>query len=623
MKRGSCCLGLHLALLQLLSVRSACTTNTLKVHNAYELINVSNIVNAQTSTSITVFLEADIDFTNVTDNFVPIGKEYNFTGVFDGKGHIISGLKLNSSYESIGLFGYAKDATIKNVIIDESCSIESHAKGTLIYTGSVIGKCSGSNQGCRVESIVNMGRVVSHENKGNSYIGGIAGFVSENNGHLINCVNYGDVMLLNGNSGRVGGIVGHSNSFNIQNCLNYGRIRLNKNNGGSVGGIAGSNGGVIENCISVGEISLNEGTIGAIVGDAQSGSSIIHCFWTDNVKYNNTYGQRGKETYNEENATIVVLNATSVDKLNQYASDRNWNSWILNLDNRSFSFNFNNNEQSLMLNFQLAPLLRLSGDDNHTFHGWFTDNIFTKNFTGSPNETALYSSYGVLHTLTFVGKGGNVTVNSTQAEGSMTAFPDKSFYIMAGHTFNGWNPDNTTVPDDDATLTALYIRNNYTVSFVFGNGTNATYAFGYNDRIVYPNVSRRRGYTFSGWSSNISFMGCSNITIKALWEESSEYVEIVFGKVGITKEKVEEIITEYTQDEFVIKKFDPDEDNGETKVIIKFQDKTSAENFVENIKETYDPTTGISIKKVGYIPSGIMSLSPTNFHFMDLILYTF
>ena len=99
--------------------------------SAEDLIKFSENVNSGTSYSgATVFLDADIDFSGgLSEQFEPVGKDsirkYYFQGTFDGQGHIISNLVVKSSSEYIGLFGYSREATIRNVVMDFSCSFVS------------------------------------------------------------------------------------------------------------------------------------------------------------------------------------------------------------------------------------------------------------------------------------------------------------------------------------------------------------------------------------------------------------------------------------------------------------------------------------------------------------------
>ena len=88
-------------------------------------------------------------------------------------------------------------------------------------------------------------------------------------------------------------------------------------------------------------------------------------------------------------------------------------------------------------------------------------------------------------------------------------------------------------------------------------------------------------------------MPAENITITAQWSEieepskpskPTEHVEIVFGK-DFTEEEVKGILDDYTKDAFIITGFELDEKTGETRVIVKFSDSSSAGEFVENISE--------------------------------------
>ena len=71
---------------------------------------------------------ADLDFSFHT---LPLGAFSNgtcvsFSGVFQGNGHSIKGLKMNNTknegYNNSGLFCSLKDATVENLVIDSSCS---------------------------------------------------------------------------------------------------------------------------------------------------------------------------------------------------------------------------------------------------------------------------------------------------------------------------------------------------------------------------------------------------------------------------------------------------------------------------------------------------------------------
>ena len=145
------------------------------IKNASDLIQFSSKVSSgSTYSGTTVFLDTDIDFFGgLSDEFEPIGtSSKSFQGTFDGQGHTISNLAINSSLPFVGLFGYAR-ATIRNVFLDSSCSVVNSCSG-LHYAviGDIIGRCVD----CTIENTVNMGSVSFTGSAGYGlYIGGIAG----------------------------------------------------------------------------------------------------------------------------------------------------------------------------------------------------------------------------------------------------------------------------------------------------------------------------------------------------------------------------------------------------------------------------------------------------------------
>ena len=99
-----------------------------------------------------------------------------------------------------------------------------------------------------------------------------------------------------------------------------------------------------------------------------------------------------------------------------------------------------------------------------------------------------------------------------------------------------------------------------------------------------------------------------NSTITAQWNETSEYVEIVFSSKDLSREQVEEIIEKYTNGaEFTIETSESDEKTGETIVIIKFTDKEKASEFVRNVNENGKQDS--LIKRVGMVPNHENSFS--------------
>lgn len=99
------------------------------IKNADDLMNFASKVNAGNS-NINAILEADIDMSGY--DWIPIGLSTDedvdatstkpFCGTFDGNGYKISNISIpeGTSYARAGLIGYAKNATIKNVLVENA-----------------------------------------------------------------------------------------------------------------------------------------------------------------------------------------------------------------------------------------------------------------------------------------------------------------------------------------------------------------------------------------------------------------------------------------------------------------------------------------------------------------------
>lgn len=117
------------------------------------LISVVNGLNGCEPNSFegrTVKLANDIDFGEDGLNycFSPIGtRETPFLGTFDGNGHKIHRLLqrysrydgINNYYFDMGVFGYIRHATVKNVTLDSTCRISASCDYPDYYRGGMVG----------------------------------------------------------------------------------------------------------------------------------------------------------------------------------------------------------------------------------------------------------------------------------------------------------------------------------------------------------------------------------------------------------------------------------------------------------------------------------------------------
>ncbi len=153
---------------------------------------------------------------NTWKEWTPIGIEKYYSGIFDGAGYSISGLYLNDTTATAGLFGRVYKGIIKNIGIENSyfnC-----------YDGG--GICSFIYYGT-IKNCYNTGTIVGSSTD----VGGICGEFSHST-EIINCYNTGEISGV-----TAGGICGYGLSntpSNITNCYNTGKI--NTSGGGGIVG---------------------------------------------------------------------------------------------------------------------------------------------------------------------------------------------------------------------------------------------------------------------------------------------------------------------------------------------------------------------------------------------------
>jgi len=178
-------------------------TNPYQISSVVDLQQLSTDVKNGNSYEDKYFkLMANIDLSGVA-NFTPIGKQYSsaFAGTFDGNNanYKISNLTITSGDKFVGLFGYIRGGTIKNVSL-----VNANISGSECV-GGIVGK---NYEGTVKNSFADV--TVS----GNKFVGGIVGY-NDAGGQVKNCTVDAQV---SGNS-YFGGLVGknYKNQTVIQN----------------------------------------------------------------------------------------------------------------------------------------------------------------------------------------------------------------------------------------------------------------------------------------------------------------------------------------------------------------------------------------------------------------------
>ena len=289
----------------------------LKISTADELKAFRDDVNSgNTYEGWYVYLANDITL-DINEEWEPIGlylmensspaDETNkpFKGIFDGRGHEVNGIYINTTDKVQGLFGLVSGGTIKKLGIGENCSITGKisvaAIAGYLYNGSsaincynignitssttskMIGGIVGYSHNSHLKKCYNEGTIKSDTNI-ISVAGGIVGSLTSKS-LLEECFNNGEIQGDN----IIGGILGQNlDAVIIRNCYNTGRVRGEI----KIGGISGQNTAELYNCYNIGEI---QGTIkvGGIVGE----NSISLSYYTSGVL---------KNTYSLENTCEAI-----------------------------------------------------------------------------------------------------------------------------------------------------------------------------------------------------------------------------------------------------------------------------------------------------------------------------
>ena len=199
----------------------------------------------------------ELSWTPISDE----NKNINWRGFFDGDGHTISNLYINSSSSSQGLFGYIRGlsysenvrSAIKNVVFENV-----KVKGTSNFYGALAGYADNFDI---IGVTVNSGTIEAA-----GIIGGIIG--DAGNSNLKSCVNRASVTVTS--SG--GGICGELNSTLVSQCANYGNVEGYT----QIGGIAGKiyQNTTIENSITVGDIASSTYIAGWVVGQVSENATL-------------------------------------------------------------------------------------------------------------------------------------------------------------------------------------------------------------------------------------------------------------------------------------------------------------------------------------------------------------
>ena len=202
-----------------------------QITNGQDLVDFANLVNGDAANSgAAAVLTTDIDLSGV--EFPTIGRDGSrYWGTFDGQGHRILNMKIEGSTKELGLFNVVSSATIKNLILDSSCVINSGD-----CTAALVGCCNGSG----VLTIENVGIECDVTGTGAN----AAAFVGCNYSggaletQIRNCYNTGNIT--GGRESAVfSGWFGNNGNTRVTNCWNTGKVNGADGNNSLGRGIGG------------------------------------------------------------------------------------------------------------------------------------------------------------------------------------------------------------------------------------------------------------------------------------------------------------------------------------------------------------------------------------------------
>ena len=434
---------------------------------------LSTYVNAGNNASGLNFVQTqDIDMSSA-GNFTPIGYDNPFNGIYDGKGHAITGLTVNTTSRNAALFGYMEGGSIRNV------------------------------------TMVNPSLTCSFSGSGDKRAGGIVGSIRP--GTIMNC-NVINPTLSAGYKGAICGTINGGGWCEVRDCYYY--------TTGSVG--------------AVGWNPLNHTVTGdrAYTLTLASGitTSTAPAFTYGGTGYyagtitlaaaptgwNYAYSVNGSaisgNTFDISTDASVMVTRTPIDYTITY--------------NLGGGTNASGNPATYTIQ---SPAITLSAPTRtgYTFSGWYANSGLTGNPVttiggGSTGNVELWAKWTpTQYTITYNLGGGTNHGDNPSTYTVESAGIALSAATRTGYQFGGWYASAdcsgdavTTIATGttgDVELWAKWTANRYAIAFYRNGATDGTM---YNELFYYDEAKAlttcaytRTGYHFNGWNTQADGLG--------------------------------------------------------------------------------------------------------------------
>ena len=434
---------------------------------------LSTYVNAGNNASGLNFVQTqDIDMSSA-GNFTPIGYDNPFNGIYDGKGHAITGLTVNTTSRNAALFGYMEGGSIRNV------------------------------------TMVNPSLTCSFSGSGDKRAGGIVGSIRP--GTIMNC-NVINPTLSAGYKGAICGTINGGGLCEVRDCYYYttgsvGAVGWNGLNltvtGGRIYTLTLASGVITSTApaFTYGGTGYYAGTI--TLGAAPTG-------WT--YAYSVNGSPISGNTFDISTDASVTVTRTPIDYTITY--------------NLGGGTNASGNPATYTIQ---STTITLSAPTRtgYTFGGWYANSGLTGNQVttiggGSTGNVELWAKWTpTQYTITYnLGGGTNHGDNPTTYTVESAAIA-LGAATRTGYQFGGWYASAdcsgdavTTIASGstgDVELWAKWTANRYAIAFYRNGATDGTM---YNELFYYDETKAltacaytRTGYHFNGWNTQADGLG--------------------------------------------------------------------------------------------------------------------
>jgi hypothetical protein len=418
-----------------------------------------------------------------TDNSNHFHDGATFTGIFDGAGHKISNLTINTNGHGnsyLGLFGEIDfDSQIKNLGL-ENVSIIGGDNSE--YYGGLIGYSMGNIDNCYA-----IGSIVAGYST--TSLGGLVG--NNLGGTISNC--FATCAVAGGDSVNfLGGLLGNNMNGSVSNCYATGTIAGGEF-AGALGGLVGENTGSISNCNSTGNVTGGSWAVilGGLVGENYGSSSISNCYSSgivrgggDSMWIGGLVGEKLSgnisscyflKTSGPDNGYGIPLTNT---QMKQQASFIDWDFVGETANGTDDIWSITEGVSYPKLTWQATPA---TGPDL----------IITSSVGISPNPVAAGSNLTVTYTVKNNGSG-NATQSQTQIHVQRFLTTIEIFHTTPALTAGSSITENVVVPihiSVEAGAYTVYVMLDYGKSIGQSNVSNDTYQTSIGALTIVPRTS--------------------------------------------------------------------------------------------------------------------------------------